>query len=143
MASKTELILQAIATALAGTTNVGTRIWRSRVEAMGRSETPALVIEPVLINYTQLTSLPTLDSRLKVRITVIVRGTVPDQIADPTVLSMHSRLMADLTLGGLAIDIQPSQTTFNLIEADQPAGLISCEYDVLYRTQVADLTASP
>lgn len=143
MASKTELILQAIATALAGTTNVGTRIWRSRVEAMGRSETPALVIEPVLINYTQLTSLPTLDSRLKVRITVIVRGTVPDQIADPTVISMHSRLMADLTLGGLAIDIQPSQTTFNLIEADQPAGLISCEYDVLYRTQVADLTASP
>lgn len=110
---------------------------------MGRSETPALVIEPVLINYTQLTSLPTLDSRLKVRITVIVRGTVPDQIADPTVISMHSRLMADLTLGGLAIDIQPSQTTFNLIEADQPAGLISCEYDVLYRTQVADLTASP
>lgn len=143
MASKTELILQAIATALAGTTNVGTRIWRSRVEAMGRSETPAIVIEPVLINYTQLTSLPTLDSRLKVRITVIVRGTVPDQIADPTVISMHSRLMADLTLGGLAIDIQPSQTTFNLIEADQPAGLISCEYDVLYRTQVADLTASP
>ena len=143
MASKTELILQAIATALAGTTNVGTRIWRSRVEAMGRSETPALVIEPVLINYTQLTSLPTLDSRLKVRITVIVRGTVPDQIADPTVISMHTRLMADLTLGGLAIDIQPSQTTFNLIEADQPAGLISCEYDVLYRTQVADLTASP
>jgi hypothetical protein len=48
--------------------------------------------------------------------------------------------MADLTLGGLAIYVQPTQTTFNIVEADQPAGVISCEYDVLYRTQVADIT---
>lgn len=143
MASKNEQILAALATAVSGTTNVGTRIWRSRVEAMGRNETPALVIEPVQINYAQNTSLPTLDATVRVRLTVVVRGTVPDQLADATVVSMHSKVMADLTLGGIAIDVQPVQTLFNLIEADQPAGLVSCEYDIKYRTLVADLTQGP
>ena len=63
-----------------------------------------------------------------------------DQAADATMVDLHSRIMADLTLGGLAIDVQPTQTTFNIVEADQPAGVISCEYDVLYRTQVDDIT---
>lgn len=143
MASKNEQILAAVATAVSGTTNVGSRIWRSRVEAMGRNETPALVIEPVQINYAQNTSLPTLDATMRVRLTVVVRGTVPDQLADATVVSMHSKVMADLTLGGVAIDIQPVQTLFNLIEADQPAGLVSCEYDIKYRTLVADLSQGP
>lgn len=141
MTSKREQIMSAIATALVGTTGVSTRIYRSRVEPMARGETPAIVIEPATITYEQNTSLPKLDATLRVRVVVIVRGAVPDQLADPTIVSMHSKLMADLTLGGLAIDIQPALTTFNMVEADQPAGVISCEYDVLYRTQVGDLTA--
>lgn len=141
MTSKREQIMSAIATALVGTTGVSTRIYRSRVEPMARGETPAIVIEPATITYEQNTSLPRLDTTMRVRVVVIVRGAVPDQLADPTIVSMHSKLMADLTLGGLAIDIQPALTTFNMVEADQPAGVISCEYDVLYRTQVADLTA--
>ncbi|MGA1114642.1 MAG: hypothetical protein ACO3TI_06815, partial [Aquiluna sp.] len=96
--------------------------------------------EPANINYEQNTSLPKLDATLRVRVVVIVRGSVPDQLADPTIVDLHSRIMADLTLGGLAIDVQPALTSFNLVEADQPAGVISCEYDVLYRTQVGDLT---
>jgi len=54
---------------------------------------------------------------------------------------MHSKLMADLTLGGLAYDIQPSLVNFELVEADQPAGVIACDYVVRYRTQVASLAA--
>jgi hypothetical protein len=140
MATKREDILAAIKTALAGTTNVGTRIYRSRVEAVARAESPALVIEPLTDTPVQNTALPTLDWTLRVRISVIVRGTSPDNVADPTIQSLHSKLMADLTLGGEAIDVQPAQTTFNFFEADQPAGVIFCEYDVRYRTQVADLT---
>jgi len=107
---------------------------------MARNETPAIVVEPANINYEQNTSLPKLDATLRVRVVVIVRGNVPDQLADPTIVDLHSRIMADLTLGGLAIDVQPALTSFNIVEADQPAGVISCEYDVLYRTQVGDLT---
>jgi len=140
MATKREDILAAIRTALTDTTGVGTRIYRSRVEAVTRAESPALIVEPLTDTPVQNTALPTLDWTLRVRISVIVRGATPDQVADPTIQSLHSKIMADLTLGGEAIDVQPAQTTFNFFEAGNPAGVIFCEYDVRYRTQVADLT---
>lgn len=141
MTTKREQILSAIVTTLAGTTGVSTRIYRSRVEPLARAESPAIVVEPITDQPQQNTSLPTLDWSLTVRVAVIVRGTVPDQQADATVESLHSKLMADLTLGGYAIDVQPSLVNFEMVEADQPAGVISCDYVVRYRTQVADLTA--
>jgi hypothetical protein len=137
--SRREQILAAIRTALTGTVGVSTRIYRSRVEPMARAESPAIIVEPVSDTAEQNTSLPTLDWTLRVRVVVIVRGNTPDQLADPTIESLHSKLMADLTLGGLAIDVQPAQVTFNLLEADQPAGVIFCEFDVRYRTSVTNL----
>lgn len=141
MSTKREQVLAAIATTLAGTVGVGSRIYRSRIEPLARQESPAIVIEPITDQAQQNTSLPTLDWSLSVRIAVIVRGNIPDQQADATVESMHSKLMADLTLGGLAYDIQPSLVNFELVEADQPAGVIACDYVVRYRTQVASLAA--
>lgn len=140
MTTKRESILAAITTTLAGTSGVGTRIYRSRVEPMSRAESPAIIIEPITDTPVQNTSLPTLDWTLRVRISVVVRGTTPDTTADSVIESMHGKLMSDLTLGGRAIDIQPAQTTFNFFEADQPAGVVFCEYEVMYRSQVADLT---
>ena len=137
--SRREAILAAVRTALTGTVGVGTRIYRSRVEPMARAESPAIIVEPVSDTAEQNTSLPTLDWTLRIRVVVIVRGNTPDQLADPTIESLHSKLMADLTLGGLAIDVQPAQVTFNLLEADQPAGVIICEFDVRYRTAVSSL----
>ena len=142
MTTRRESILAAIASALAGTTGVSTRIYRSRVEPLSRGESPALVIEPINDAAEQNTSLPTLDWSLTVRIAVIVRGNVPDQIADPIVESLHAKLMADLTLGGYAIDVQPQGVNFELVEADQPAGVIGCDYLVRYRTSVTNLATA-
>jgi hypothetical protein len=143
MTTKRETILAAVRTALTGTTGVSTRIYRSRVEPLARGELPAIVVEPVSDNVEQNTSLPTLDWTLTVRIAVIVRGDVPDQVADATVESLHAKVMADLTLGGNAYDVQPVSVSFDLVEADQPSGVISCDYAVRYRTRVADLSLSP
>ena len=141
MTTKRESILAAIKTALTGTAGVGTRIYRSRTEAFARSECPALVIEPINDEASIETSLPTLSWRLGVRVAVIVRGNIPDQIADPIVQSLHSKISADLTLGGIAMDIQPISVSFDLVESDQPTGVVMCDYRVLYRTTVADLSA--
>jgi|TARA_Y100000287_G_scaffold78562_1_gene62247 hypothetical protein len=138
--TKRESILAAVKTALTGTAGVGTRIYRSRVDPLSRGESPAIIIEPVSDTPEQNTSLPTLDWTLRIRVVVIERSDVPDQAADDTIEDMHSKLMSDLTLGGKAIDIQPAQTSFQLLEADQPAGVIFCEYEIRYRSQVADLT---
>jgi len=138
--TKRESIMQALFTALSGTTGVGTRIYRSRVEPVARAESPALVLEPVNDTVEQNTCLPTLDHTLTVRVVVIVRATVPDQTADPIVQSLHGKIVADLSLGGLAIDVQPGPTEFTLEQADTPVGVIFCTYRILYRTSVSDLS---
>jgi hypothetical protein len=139
MTTKREQILTAIASALATTAGVNGRVYRSRVTAMQRAESPAIVIEPISDTPTQNTSLPTLDWRMRVRVTVIVRGDVPDQLADPIIEDMHAKMVADLTLGGYAIDVQPDEVTYNMLDADQPAGVIFNDYIVQYRTTVASL----
>lgn len=140
MATKRESIMQALFTALTGTTGVSTRIYRSRVEPVARAESPALVLEPVNDVVEQNTCLPTLDHTLTVRVVVIVRANVPDQTADPIIESLHAKIVADLTLGGLCIDVQPGPTEFTLEQADTPVGVIYCTYRVLYRTSVSDLS---
>lgn len=140
MTTKREQILTALRTALTGTAGVGTRIYRSRVEPVARAESPALVLEPVSDVVEQNTCLPTLDHLLTVRVVVIVRANVPDQTADPIVQSLHSKIVADLTLGGLAIDVQPGPTEFTLEHADTPVGVIYCTYRIQYRTSVSDLS---
>jgi hypothetical protein len=139
MTTKREQVLSAIATALATTAGVNGRVYRSRVTAMQRAESPAIVIEPISDTPTQNTSLPTLDWRMRVRVTVIVRGDTPDQLADPIIESMHAKMVADLTLGGYAIDVQPDEVTFNMFDSDQPAGVIFNDYIIQYRTSVASL----
>ena len=141
MTTKRETIIASIRSALIGTTGVSTRFYRSRTEPITRGESPAIVVEPLTDTAAQNTSLPTLDWSLTVRVAVIVRGAIPDQIADPVVESLHAKIMADLTLGGYAIDIQPIGVTFDIVEADQPAGVVMCDYRVQYRTSVANLAS--
>ena len=141
MASKREQILAAIKTNLANTTGVGNRIYRSRAEPMARAESPSLVLEfvtdePTVNSATYLK----IDWTLRIRIVVIVRSQTPDTTADATVESLHTKVVNDPTLGGLAIDVRPATVTFDVIEADQPAGIVSCEYEIDYRSSYNDLS---
>ena len=116
MTTRRENVLSAVITALAGTTNVGTRIYRSRVTAFTREETPSLLVTWDADTPTQTTSLPKLDWTLDISIAVIVRGDQPDKVADPVVESLHSKIMADLTLGGVATDIIPTGTSNEAVD---------------------------
>jgi len=140
MATKRENILAAIRTALTDTVGVGTRIYRTRVDAVARAESPAIIVQPIRDVCVQNTSLPKLDWTMTVRITVIERADIPDQAADDTVASLHSKVMNDLTLGGYAHDVVPVRTEFEFIEADKALGMIGCEFEIRYRTQLTDLT---
>ena len=140
MATKRELILEAIKTALTGSATLGATVYRSRVTPLARGESPAVIVEPVRNDVEQNTCLPTLDHSMQVRVAVIVRGEIPDQLADPIIAAAHSAIMADLTLGGLAIDVQPGETEFTMQDADQPVGVIFSIYIIRYRTSVGDLS---
>ena len=141
MASKREQIIAALKTTLAGTTGVSTRIYRSRIEPITNGESPAIVIEPVTDEPSiNSSSYLKIDWTLRLRIVVIVRGTVPDNIADPTVESLFTKVLNDPTVGGLAKDIRPATQTFVVLDADQPAGLITCEFEIDYRTSYNSLS---
>lgn len=135
MTTRREQILGRIVTVLAGTSGVSTRIYRSRNEPFARSEFPALVVEPMQDSAEQ-TTIATLDWQLGVRVSIFVRGAIPDSVADPIIADVHSKIMSDTTLNGYAIDILPTAVQFDLIEGDQPIGVISCDFAVRYRTNL-------
>ena len=141
MASKREQIIAPLKTTLAGTTGVSTRIYRSRIEPLTNGESPAIVIEPVTDEPSiNSTSYLKIDWTLRIRIVVIVRGTIPDNVGDPTVESLFTKVLNDPTVGGLAKDIRPATQTFEVLDADQPAGLITCEFEIDYRTSYNSLS---
>lgn len=140
MSSKREQIMAAIVSNLAGTAGVGTRIYRSRVEAFARNEAPAIVVEggrETAATYSNCR----LDWTLDVLVAIYARGIIPDQVADPVRVSAHAKLMADRSLGGLAMDIVPTAVDPQLESADQPALWMVCTYQVRYRTLASDLDA--
>ena len=47
--------------------------------------------------------------------------------------------MADLTLGGYATDIIPVSTTNEAVDSDQPAGIVTVNYQIKYRTSNTNL----
>ena len=48
MTTKRETILAQVITSLAGTANVSTRIFRSRVTPLTKAEMPCLLVEPLI-----------------------------------------------------------------------------------------------
>ena len=138
--SRREQILAYAATALAGTTGVSSRIYRSRVEAFTREEAPAIVIEPGIDRAVEFSSCK-LDWTLELIIAVYTRGQVPDQLADPIVVDVNTRLMNDRSMGGLAIDILPAMVDPQRDKADLTSLWTVLTYKVRYRTDDVNLAA--
>lgn len=138
MASRREQILAHVASALAGTTQVGSRIYRSRVDAFSRDEAPAIVIEPGP-NRAQEFSNCKINWTLDLIVAIYTRGQIPDQLADPIAIDVHSRIMADRTLGGLAMDIMPTLEDPQRDKADLTSLWMVLTYQVRFRTAADSL----
>lgn len=136
-ASKSEQIIAAMVSALTGTTGVGGRIYRDRQEAISRAECPALVIEPAGEDH-ESTLAPYTDSTLLVIIHVLVNGAPTSTLADPTRVSLHSKLFADDMLGGLVHGIESAGCQWSLEPAE--IGALLCTYRLRFRTLTNDLT---
>lgn len=138
MPTKRELIMVALKVKL--DTIAGLPCFRSRVDAFGRSSSPVVLLEPVKESADNAT-LQKLDWELSFTASIIVRGNVPDQVADSFISQVHSKIMEDRTLGDLALDILPQSIDYNFSPGDQTIGEISIGYRLNYRTNVNDLTA--
>lgn len=139
MPSKREQILSAFQALLTGSTPAGGNIFRSRVIAVFRDETPAIIIRPEEdIPEKQFAGM--VISNLSVAIDVYTHGDAPDQLADAVIVPAHALIMSDRTLGGLVSVVSQGPAKWEMQEADQTAGLSTFIYNVKYTTQTTDLT---
>lgn len=145
MSTIREQILTAIATSLGTITDATGGVYRSRVGALTRSQTPSIVVEPVE-DTADPSTIGVIFWSLLLRVAVVVRGTAvtdaPDQLADPIVKEIHDRMISDKSLGGISMDIEPVSVKFEIVEGDQPIGVISLGYKVDYRTKAEDLSTT-
>jgi hypothetical protein len=77
---------------------------------------------------------------LTILITVVTRGTIPDQLADPIIQAVHAAVMADRTLGGRCAIVMEHSTKWDFEVADATALGAEMRYVIRYQTSATDLS---
>lgn len=136
-----EQIIVALLEAIESTAGLVGRIYRSRVEAFSRNALPSLVIE--MDNNTpspDRAGVTTMPNRLDIRLLLLIDEAQPDSAADPFLVELHERIMDDLTLGGLSMNIEPGPTTYG--QEVNNIAVVETHYVVTYRTLIKDLASA-
>ena len=135
--SKSERILAAIATALAPTAGISSRVFRDRWEAVARNEMPCIVIEP-LSEADEVPDVGPVNTDLVVAIDVLISGAPLSTLADPIRVDAHARLIAATFTGLGVIHVYPQGREWKAEPGE--IGILSCSYSVRYRSSLSDLT---
>lgn len=129
-----EAILQTVVERVRGLSNTGLKVFRSRRAALGRLELPAVVIEPVSDSGDNSDTTIYQDWQLLVSVRLFTRGDAPDVASEALAAQIHSVLMADGQLGGLALSITATNVTYTLEFSEGTACETTVEYQINYRT---------
>ncbi len=145
MTAKFDQILDAIQDILLPTSGVSARANRSIVYPSRREALPAIRITPQSNNPT-FNAVGVCDWELTVAVSILNLGgdedaEPADKVAAPIIADAYARLMADRTLGGLAIDVMPSGQSFRFADGDLPLLATVCTFTVTYRTQQESMEA--
>lgn len=120
--------------------------YRSREEAVARSEGIAVLVQPKDERKTQMGGVQTgrgiVMRDFAFTVNVLTRGDVPDQIADPVAEAMHKLIFADRTFGNLVSVLTEGDSEWSIDEADAAAGELMNEYIARYQTTADDLSQS-
>jgi len=144
MSTKRESIMAALKTKLDAVTysggNLTDRVFRSRADAVARQESPCVILEPMRDDPND-ESIARITWRLQLRISLVVRGAIVDQVADPILEAMHTAIMSDVQLSGLSMDIEPGSVNFEVLESESGGGIITVDYVVTYQTARESMTS--
>lgn len=140
MTSKACQIMDALAAALQGIPGVTTFVLDSaRIIAPPDGVTVSLDMDGDPSD--RIVSICAVDTTMPVLVTIYCTR-IPDdppnwRILDPFYVAVHQRMMADRTLGNLAINIE---SVGRSPEAATRACALGCRYSVKYRTRQEDVT---
>lgn len=79
------------------------------------------------------------DHTVAIKLQIISEGHDAYRSADAVMVDAHNRLMSDLSLGGLTIDIRQGQITRQRAMIEFPVLMTEIEYQVDYRTTTTSL----
>jgi hypothetical protein len=139
MKSISERALDAVVAALIGTTGVGDRVFRSRVQAVTRDETPCIVVLPGAEEVSVLGRAVD-DCRFIVHVEITTRGDPYDAIADPIEVEAHARMKASAGLSALVDSFRKKEKSYDAQEADLTVGCVNVKYELRYLSAADDPT---
>ncbi len=118
-------------------------IFRSRSKAVGKQESPAVIIEPERDAPIQ-TTIPRIDWSLSMRVMIFTRALpddlyTPDQKADLIIEKIHEKIMADQSLGGYSMGIEPAAVEYDFIDGDGELCITTARYTIQYKTGLENL----
>lgn len=137
MTSKAELITQAIVVALtvpAMSSVPAGRVYRDLHGALQSDLLPAVAVETGDESTPERRTTRHKLRFLDVTVTVVAKGASPYSEADPALVESFDRLMADRTLGGVALEVIEGATRRERSAAEEQLGAITKTYRVQYHT---------
>lgn len=142
MQSIREQIIQAVVANLTPVAVLeGATIFRQPTVPTDRAKLPALIIFPESEVVRRVNDRA--ERELVLRIVALAGGTLtetPEPIADRLLVAAHSALMADVNLGGLALNLEETDCDWQQDDADMEAAALPARYRITYRTFAHDLT---
>lgn len=142
MPSRAEQIAQAIVSALTVpplSSVPAAQVYRDLDHALDATVPSALVVESGDEAVPDLATLGIAYRTLTVRVTALAKGTNPAPLADAPMLEAYNRILADRTLGGLAVDLTEGETQRQTNVLETGVAAVAKNYQVHYRTAANSL----
>jgi len=115
-------------------------VLRQPTTAIARDQTPALVLA-IVSDAPVKRSNDRMERELVVRLTSYARDPTDGYaVADDLLCRSHVALLADTTLGGLALSLAEMEADYLVEDADVEAIAIPAIYRITYRTLVSDIS---
>ncbi len=136
--SKAEQIAQYIVTRLTVPPMSGVaadEVLRDPLDAIDSASYPVLCVELGNEPAPTIHVVGVKQRVVPIRVSVYAKGATPLLAADPIATEAAGRLLADPTLGGLAVDLDEGGTERNQDELGEGSAHVATDYIVTYRTQ--------
>jgi hypothetical protein len=142
MQSIREQIIHAVLGRLAPVASAeGGTLSRQPVVPTDRARLPALLVFPESEAVRRMNDRA--ERELTLRIVAVAVGTEtepPEPTADRLLTAAHAALMADVSLGGLALGLEETDVEWQQDDADMEVATMPARYRLTYRTLAHDLT---
>lgn len=139
MISRRELLIRSVMGCCQTAVTPAT-VLRQPTTAIARDQTPALVLA-IVSDAPVKRSNDRMERELVVRLTSYVRDPTDGYaVADDLLCKAHLALLADTTLGGLALSLAEMEADYQVEDADLEAIAIPAIFRITYRTLVSDIS---